>query len=88
VKRKLIKSNLEIEYKLQALLPEKREPVRKLQSEANGRMNIDDCIEYKDPLYEAKKSGVLEIVIEECIADFLKRKSPLNNKKIIITPER
>ena len=76
---KLTKSNLEIEYKLQALLPEKREPVRKLQREANGRMNIDDCIEYKDPLYEAKRSGALEIVIEECIADFLKPKSPPNN---------
>ena len=77
---KLTKSNLEIEYKLQALLPEKREPVIKLQCEANGRMNIDDCIEYKDPLYEAKESGALEIVIEECIADFLERKSTPNNK--------
>ncbi len=66
---------------LEKFLQQLGEPVKRLYRKANGRMTFEECLEYMDPLSKAKELGALESVMEECIADFLKRKRLPNNKK-------
>ena len=75
-------SDLELEYRLQQLGPRESTLVRTLYHKANGRMNIDECMDSLDILKFIDEEKInINNATKGIIKEYEKKKRHPNNKK-------